>query len=108
MQHTPGPWKIGPRIHAEMFASIFGADGQLIVNLGDGGNGIERQTANARLIAAAPELLEALKGITKMCNELAVLGYVHKDSGKPIEWSPDGVIGQAQAAITKAEGVANG
>lgn len=57
MNHSPGPWKMGPRIHHEMFASIFGADGQLIVNLGDGGNGIERQTANAELIVKAPDLL---------------------------------------------------
>lgn len=42
-----------------MFASVFGEDGQLIVNLGDGGNGIGRQTANAHLISAAPDLLTA-------------------------------------------------
>lgn len=55
---TPGPWRIGPRLHYEMFASIFGSDGHLIVNLGDGGNGIARQTANANLIVAAPTLAQ--------------------------------------------------
>lgn len=53
---TPGPWRTGPRLHYNMFASVFGADGHLIVNLGDGGNGIARQTANGNLIAAAPTL----------------------------------------------------
>ena len=60
MKHTPGPWIIEPRVHAEMFASVMGSDGHLIVNLGDGGNGIERQTANAALIAMAPEMAEFL------------------------------------------------
>lgn len=55
---TPGPWMIGPRLHHGMFSSIFGSDGHLIVNLGDGGNGIARQTANANLIVAAPALAQ--------------------------------------------------
>lgn len=93
MNHTPGPWKICPRIHNEMFASVFGADGQLIVNLGDGGNGIERQTANAHLIAAAPEMYAALKtflnaGVFMDCGKLGatwnmdVIKLLEKCEGK--------------------------
>lgn len=44
-----------------MLPAIKGADDQLVVNLGDGGNGIERQWANAWLIQAAPELLDGCK-----------------------------------------------
>lgn len=61
--YTPGPWTVGPRLHEEMFLSVMGADGHLIVNMGDGGNGIARQTANGRLISAAPEMYETLKEI---------------------------------------------
>lgn len=54
---TQGPWWVGPRLHFDMFASVHGADGQLIVNLGDGGNGIEKQTANGFLICVFHDLL---------------------------------------------------
>lgn len=104
MGHTPGPWTIVPRIHADMFAAIMGADGHLVVNLGDGGNGIAQQGANAHLIVKAPELLEALKHLVAHCEMLADIGYVHKDSLKPIEWSPDGVLAQAKDMIHRAEG----
>lgn len=67
---TPGPWGVGPRLHHEMFASVFGADGQLIVNLGDGGNGIARQTANGKLIAAAPTLAEKVWFLERRVREL--------------------------------------
>ncbi len=45
-----GPWLKMGRLHYDMFNSIFGSDGHLIVNFGDGGNGIDKQTANADLI----------------------------------------------------------
>ena len=59
-KHTPAPWK------------IFRQDEDLIIinessrpSIADitGGNGLEEDEANAKLIAAAPELLEALKQI---------------------------------------------
>lgn len=67
---SPGPWKTGPRLHYDMFASVFGADGHLIVNLGDGGNGIGRQTANGKLIAAAPTLAEKVWYLERRVREL--------------------------------------
>ena len=59
-KHTPGPW-------AELTGTISGPDGDEIAEVvgGDGGryldDGVNAEcAANARLIAAAPELLEAL------------------------------------------------
>jgi len=92
--HTPGPWEIKPRVHAEMFAAIMGADGHLVVNLGDGGNGIEQQTANGHLIAAAPDLLAALEVLLGRI-ETRFLGEVEKREAD-----------QARAAIAKAKGKA--
>jgi hypothetical protein len=58
-QHTPGPWRVekdGSAEHHNEANVINGADGTLIVygQVGD---------ADARLIAAAPEMLEALNEI---------------------------------------------
>jgi hypothetical protein len=57
--------------------------------------------ANARLIAAAPELLEALETILR----LAEAGVIHRnETGKP-QWSlTDELQTIARAAIQKAEG----
>ena len=61
-KHTPGPW----RTKREGFSTVYveaRIDGGLIQEVAACGPteaGLEQQEANARLIAAAPELLEAL------------------------------------------------
>lgn len=58
-KHTPGPWKLSGRIVDKELcnytATITDKDGNEIVNC------IGKQSHNARLIAAAPEMYEALK-----------------------------------------------
>lgn len=100
--HTPGPWKAGRTdmqsycgMTGEPFTNIYHAtmkDGEhhvtgdalpLVIAKAVG----EGNKANARLIAAAPDMLAALK---------AVQEYGHEDS--PKKWE---II---QAAIDKAEG----
>ena len=61
-EHTPGPWKItGPtQVDAVSVWSL--EDGAVaLLPSHDGLVPLERRLANARLIAAAPELLAALK-----------------------------------------------
>lgn len=54
MKHTPGPWEI----HEEV---VYSTDGFLIASAeANYEDHIEIQAANAKLIAAAPELLNAL------------------------------------------------
>ena len=53
-QHTPGPWK-----YDELTAKIWDAE-DMPVCIPTLNNGMAGRDANARLIAAAPELLEAL------------------------------------------------
>lgn len=60
--------------------------------------------ANANLIAAAPELLEALEECRKLL-EFLPLEYVHKDRPEcPIVYSEDGALAKARAALAKAKG----
>ena len=60
-KHTPGPWKIGsdnnPLDHGKVIRS---PNDEFIAGLGDG-----RPAADAHLIAAAPDMLEALKWTEK-------------------------------------------
>ena len=54
-KHTPGPWKIVEQRFPVCI--IEGEDGTCVVGNVSGQPGLDGQTANARLIAAAPELL---------------------------------------------------
>ena len=70
--HTPGPWRLnqGALLTVEADGHL-GPIAELRSRLDYAGmNPIVAQTrdANARLIAAAPELLEALQAIVKTCN----------------------------------------
>jgi hypothetical protein len=57
-QHTPGPWASNSADSFEL--GVYGS-GYRIAKMT--GGEINRDVANARLIAAAPELLEALQAI---------------------------------------------
>jgi hypothetical protein len=58
-QHTPGPWKIGVRGSRPTRPDIYTDSGGVIASTEHASD--EHSKANARLIAAAPELLEHLK-----------------------------------------------
>lgn len=65
-KHTPGPWEVGPV--DDTVVTHVGADGVRLVVAEIDGDYNQPETwpimeANARLIAAAPELLEALDRI---------------------------------------------
>lgn len=97
-KHTPGPWTLGNgevRIRTEkneQGRSILVAECYTTGNAGRYPKYEERK-ANARLIAAAPELLEALKKLLE--------AYKHDTS-----ILSNLFIQIAQEAITKAEGEA--
>lgn len=80
MKHTPGPWAI---LDLEKIKRIYVAGGNIICDV----RGDEQQ-ANARLIAAAPDLFEAL--------ELFILLKDGKPSSERFE--------KGSAAIAKAKG----
>lgn len=110
MKHTPGPW----------FTGAWSSHGIIIFKKNQGAQGTfvgyaqgypygqkptdEDRThflseaeaeANARLIAAAPELLEALQDL---------LGLIHRIEERTPIFESDGQIYRAEAAIRMAEG----
>jgi hypothetical protein len=103
-KHTPGPWRVG---NSFMESGVFSADGKTIVALTHGSaryyrrqEQIAEQDANARLIAAAPELLEALVDLTRV---MPVLPADAKNI-RGIEQQYDAANRAAHAAIAKATG----
>lgn len=106
-KHTPGPWDLceahpcshGARVLAgcRIIATVVGGIGRRATKSG---------RANARLIAAAPDLLEALRAVEWS-------GESHDEDGDPVDACPwcGSVVGDAHdakckvaAAIAKAEG----
>lgn len=100
-EHTPGPWEIGPECNGDKPEDAIGVLGSDDYIVADVWRDVEelaiRADANARLIAAAPELLEALK---------AVIGALRQEApGTPLNNRRfDSLGAQANAAIAKAEG----
>lgn len=86
-KHTPGPWKVCATKNS-FFVDIIDSNGEGVV--------LVRHSSNARLIAAAPDLLAAAKALVI-----------------DLPWSPDGqclvkedlmmIISKLQEAVYKAE-----
>jgi len=92
MSHTPGPWE--PDYWGDREIDIYSADGSLVCQMRGGSTDEEDDSEpDARLIAAAPELLSELKRMLSLWEE--AIGY-EKD------WMDMGY--PARAAIAKAEG----
>ena len=98
MTHTPGPWAVFDSGYEQTRPGIDAAVCAIVVygtqsdSEGVHGRTIEERTANALLIAAAPEMLEALKRITEAVQH----GDLHRFSV---------LFDGARAAIAKAEGL---
>lgn len=96
-KHTPGPWKVSENISMKGFTHlaittnpIYKSKDWFICSITPQHLKREADEANARLIAAAPELLRALKNIA---NDI-----YYAEFGNTPEYE------QAQQAIAKAEG----
>jgi hypothetical protein len=95
--HTPGPWILSESDSAASSFGIADANGSSIASVGDGRHdgAPEESAANARLIAAAPDLLDACMTLAEVASDSVELG----------DW-PELIkaIEQADAAIAKADG----
>lgn len=92
--HTQGPWTCFPKFDTPNLYAVYDKDENFF---DDGSINCSTQRANAHLIAAAPELLEALE------NALNVLAGIATGDLKTIERDSPAII-KARAAISKAKG----
>ena len=98
MKHAPGPWTVSFRPEAENEYLLWDADYNYLED-----TSLPCKSANARLIAAAPELLEALQAIQARING-------NFDNPKLFAFGPlstsaaDDCLEIAHAAIAKATG----
>ena len=94
-KHTPGPWELARNDqHAGSIATLYGCEGGYIEVWTTKWPAGVNQEANARLIAAAPELLEALQSIVDD----------HEFCGNSWGDRREAWIATARAALAKAEG----
>jgi hypothetical protein len=96
-KHTPGPWEVVPGDDYMISAAAYPADFPHLCKADDTGDMLayvgnrtaDFGEANARLIAAAPDLLEALESVLGNCLDSEGLAAAHA---------------KARAAIAKATG----
>jgi hypothetical protein len=116
-KHTPGPWYVFHSAHRGRFDD----DGPGAFSIGDAPiarsanilcsryewpERAEEMKANARLIAAAPELLEALQWYESKAKQM-VRAAIHQDIKLMLELMKEIAVeygAQARAAIAKATG----
>jgi len=95
-KHTPGPWRAVVRSN-QMGVRSAGVDmpagSRAWTRRGTNPKFDEQDAANARLIAAAPDLLATLKALRDEC------------SGTPRTWVLVDLLTNATEAIAKAEGL---
>ena len=111
-QHTPGPWTAstpdfesmpanrcgGCDIGIHAASGFYGVSGPGVVTLAT----VYDSTANARLIAAAPELLAALESAAELAEgAIKLLRQLDMESGRI---AAECVLRDARAAIAKATG----
>ena len=89
-KHTPGPWALSSGA-----SHVIAARGGGICKLDSIHGAYQDQAANAHLIAAAPDMLEALKRIEYGLTQ---------DARTADGWTKADAVACAQAAIAKAEG----
>ncbi len=104
IKHTPGPWKHN---RGPVSESIYAPDGNghlvAILYHGDADN----QAANARLIAAAPDLLEALEELLQHKPAFRTMPLGAPNSyARQEQYSHIAAEDKARAAIAKAKGEA--
>ena len=90
-EHTPGPWKILD----ELYVTTSRPDDDMGLYVGQAyGPSTPEAAANARMIAAAPDMLEALENLEHQLQ--AEFGFCLRNSNNAVQ--------QARNAIAKAKG----
>ena len=94
MKHTPGPWHINVIADSHY---VLSKSGYVLAKISDLSAYKEAHADNARLMAAAPDLLAALQTVERALIPMDYSAYSHADE------LADAII-TARAAIAKAQG----
>ena len=111
--HTPGPWRFFVN-DPEKWAGfvIEGSTNQNVALTITQGQGADEETANARLIAAAPTMRSALERLLELFDHVEskdphspFCNGVHAESGQcEGDYIAAGILDDARAALRAAEG----
>lgn len=108
--HTPGPWTVAPGRDGVIATVKIGDGDRFTVYLGSSGAPTAEWNANARVISAAPDMLQALHEIADDCyvrdgepDSTAHCRFCDHSEGA--RHDIDCVMGFINRAIAKAEGV---
>jgi len=93
LNHSITPWKTAIAFDRAYIRNIKDAQGEIIAQIPDWEDGLAETTANARLMAAAPDLLAALKGMIEYFVDCSIDDYSDTET-----------LQAARAAIAKATG----
>ena len=99
--HTPGPWWVTPAQHGTVYVEARAQESRMlqeVAAIGPKEGGSEQRDADARLIAAAPELLDAAKRSAAALLSAGVESNANSDN--PLE----SLLHMTLAAIAKATG----
>lgn len=108
MAHTPGPWKVVDRFYVWTDDDV-GCEVAKVCDENLDEDSLEQADADARLIAAAPELLAIAKWVRDNMEPLGkdpsdgVSGWRHMDATE-VDSIVSGVLHFCDEAIAKAEG----
>lgn len=97
MPHTPGPWHFNQSSVFSRLGVYAGEDDDVIICdvTDEDVNDFRKTAGNARLIAAAPDLLKALQNVMQDASE-------GSSKGRALDLLPKKAIEAARAAISRA------
>ncbi len=109
MSHTPGPWKVVEPFRNEVY--IDGANGHAVAYVIHNNDKRKEQADDARLIAAAPKLLEACKKAASLIasHEIRLVwnahnSLTHADAVRWVKEHPSETLEFVLSIIAEAEG----
>ncbi len=100
MPHTPGPWNATIKDSPLASHRIYAADMQRIGEICNSRDTEEESKANARLVAAAPDLLEAMERCLPFIDDAEDIAPFYPDSAATTDCRT--AVTAARAAIAKA------
>ena len=105
-KHTPGPWNVVLEDQRDYIGHYIDDGNKTIAETvcAEAGTVSEEEAANARLIAAAPELLAALEDVELRCTQARIASTIGREKGRVdfLRGELERIAGQARAAIAKA------